>query len=96
MERSNLAALEFLMSKQPRGNVRVGMGNATGISVSNIFVEVKKFQTRFQDAKERAAAQSSNVGSTFHIHLYIIELVDFELALRAVRSSNFNLLLTNN
>lgn len=85
------------MSKQPRGDVRVGMGNGAGIRVSNIFVEVKKFQTRFQDAKEKAAAQSSNVGSTFHIHLYITELVDFELALRADRSSNyFNLLLTNN
>lgn len=60
VERSNLAALEFLMSKQPRGDVRVGMGNGAGIRVSNIFVEVKKFQTRFQDAKEKAAAQSSN------------------------------------
>ncbi|KAM5566388.1 chaperone protein dnaJ C76, chloroplastic [Rosa sericea] len=60
VERSDLAALEFLMSKQPRGNVRIGMGNSAGIRVSNIFVEVKKFQTRFQDAKQKASAQSFN------------------------------------
>ncbi|XP_050373855.1 chaperone protein dnaJ C76, chloroplastic [Argentina anserina] len=58
VERSNLAALEFLMSKQPRGNVRIGMGNSAGIRVSNIFVEVKKFQTRFQEAKEKASAKN--------------------------------------
>ncbi|KAB1206337.1 Chaperone protein DnaJ [Morella rubra] len=57
VERSNLAALEFLMSKQPRGNVRVGMGNAVGTGASNIFADVKKFQTRFQDAKEKASTQ---------------------------------------
>ena len=42
VERSDLAALEFLMSKQPRGNVRVGVSNAAGARVSNIFVDVKK------------------------------------------------------
>ncbi|XP_030960643.1 chaperone protein dnaJ C76, chloroplastic-like [Quercus lobata] len=57
VERSNLAALEFLMSKQPRGNVRVGMGNAAGARVSNIFVDVKKFQTRFEDAMEKASTR---------------------------------------
>lgn len=57
VERSNLAALEFLMSKQPRGNVRVGMGNAAGARVSNIFVDVKKFQTRFEDAMEKASSR---------------------------------------
>uniref|UniRef100_A0A2N9IND3 J domain-containing protein n=3 Tax=Fagus TaxID=21024 RepID=A0A2N9IND3_FAGSY len=57
VERSNLAALEFLMSKQPRGNVRLGMGNAAGARVSNIFVDVKKFQTRFKDAMEKSSTQ---------------------------------------
>ncbi|KAG6654785.1 chaperone protein dnaJ C76, chloroplastic [Carya illinoinensis] len=57
VKRSNLAALEFLMSKQPRGNVRVGMGNAAGARVSNIFVEVEKFQTRFQEAMEKTSTQ---------------------------------------
>ncbi|KAF3455911.1 hypothetical protein FNV43_RR00554 [Rhamnella rubrinervis] len=60
VERSNLAALEFLMSKQPRGNVRVGMGNAAGARVSNIFTDVKKFQIRFQDAVRKASTQHSN------------------------------------
>lgn len=62
VERSNLAALEFLMSKQPRGSVRVGMGNAAGARVSNIFVDVKKFQTRFKDAVEKASTQHPKVG----------------------------------
>ncbi|EXC33991.1 Chaperone protein DnaJ [Morus notabilis] len=59
VERSNLAALEFLMSKQPRGNVRVGMGNAAGARVSNIFADVKKFQIRYQEAREKASSQYS-------------------------------------
>lgn len=59
VERSELAALEFLMSKQPRGNVRVGAGNSVGARVSNIFVDVKKFQTRVVDARNRADAESS-------------------------------------
>ncbi|XP_062107924.1 chaperone protein dnaJ C76, chloroplastic [Humulus lupulus] len=59
VERSNLAALEFLMSKQPRGNVRVGMGNAAGMRVSNIFTDVKKFQTRYQEVMEKSSGQCS-------------------------------------
>ncbi|XP_057737315.1 chaperone protein dnaJ C76, chloroplastic [Arachis stenosperma] len=55
VERSNLAALEFLMSKQPRGNVRVGAGNAAGVRVSNIFVDVDKFQKRFQETMDKAS-----------------------------------------
>ncbi|XP_061364854.1 chaperone protein dnaJ C76, chloroplastic [Gastrolobium bilobum] len=55
VERSNLAALEFLMSKQPRGNVRVGAGNTAGARVSNIFVDVEKFQTRFMQTMEKAS-----------------------------------------
>ncbi|KAF7809612.1 chaperone protein dnaJ C76, chloroplastic [Senna tora] len=58
VERSNLAALEFLMSKQPRGNVRVGAGNTAGARVSNIFVDVEKFQTRFQEAMRKASMKS--------------------------------------
>ncbi|KAA8542802.1 hypothetical protein F0562_023954 [Nyssa sinensis] len=59
VERSNLAALEFLMSKQPRGNVRVGAGNTGGgTRVSNIFVDVEKFQGRFTDAMDKAKQHS--------------------------------------
>lgn len=64
VERSELAALEFLMSKQPRGNVRVGAGNSVGARVSNIFVDVKKFQTRVVDARNRADAESSKVSQS--------------------------------
>lgn len=46
------------MSKQPRGNVRVGAGNTAGARVSNIFVDVEKFQSRFQEAKEKASKHS--------------------------------------
>ncbi|KAB2095133.1 hypothetical protein ES319_A01G014900v1 [Gossypium barbadense] len=59
VERSDLAALEFLMSKQPRGNVRVGVGNTVGARVSNIFVEVKKFQTRYFDAMDKGSNKES-------------------------------------
>ncbi|KAL6332938.1 hypothetical protein AAG906_019946 [Vitis piasezkii] len=59
VERSNLAALEFLMSKQPRGSVRMSAGNAVGACVSNIFVDVKKFQTRFHDAMDKASTHGS-------------------------------------
>ncbi|WJX17024.1 hypothetical protein P8452_06985 [Trifolium repens] len=58
VERSNLAALEFLMSKQPRGNVRIGASNTAGARVSNIFVDVEKFQTRFQETMEKASKYS--------------------------------------
>ncbi|XP_050205197.1 chaperone protein dnaJ C76, chloroplastic [Mercurialis annua] len=59
VERSDLPALEFLMSKQPRGNVRVGANHTAGQRVSNIFVDVKKFQTRFVDAMNSPNFQSS-------------------------------------
>ncbi|KAK8706552.1 hypothetical protein V6N13_050113 [Hibiscus sabdariffa] len=58
VERSDLAALEFLMSKQPRGSVRVGVGNTVGARVSNIFVDVKKFQTRYFDAMDKASEEA--------------------------------------
>ncbi|MED6217447.1 hypothetical protein PIB30_017892 [Stylosanthes scabra] len=60
VERSNLAALEFLMSKQPRGNVRVGAGNTAGVRVSNIFVDVDKFQKRFQETMDKASNSSKD------------------------------------
>lgn len=58
VERSNLAALEFLMSKQPRGNVRVGASHTAGARVSNIFVDVERFQTRFQETMQKATKYS--------------------------------------
>lgn len=59
VERSNLAALEFLMSKQPRGNVRMSAGNAVGKSVSNIFVEMVKFQKKYRETRDKASAGDS-------------------------------------
>ncbi|PIN15839.1 Molecular chaperone (DnaJ superfamily) [Handroanthus impetiginosus] len=53
VERSNLAALEFIMSKQPRGRVRVGAGNTVGARTTDIFDEVEKFQARY--AKHKAS-----------------------------------------
>lgn len=46
------------MSKQPRSNVRIGAGNTAGARVSNIFVDVEKFLTKFQEAREKASKQS--------------------------------------
>lgn len=43
------------MSKQPRGNVRVGAAHTAGVRVANIFVDVEKFQTRFRESKEKAS-----------------------------------------
>lgn len=61
VERSKLAALEFLMSKQPRGNVRIGAGNTVGTRVSNIFVEVDKFQDQFHAVMEKQSSKHSKV-----------------------------------
>lgn len=49
------------MAKQPRGNVRVGVGNTVGTRVSNIFVDVKKFQTRYFDAMDKCSNKESKV-----------------------------------
>ncbi|KAJ4778323.1 Chaperone protein DnaJ [Rhynchospora pubera] len=59
VERSNLAALEFLMSKQPRGSVRISQGNTVGARVSNIFADLNKFQTRFYEMKQKASKRGS-------------------------------------
>ncbi|CAN6463417.1 unnamed protein product [Victoria cruziana] len=53
VKRSDLAALEFLMSKQPRGNVRVGSDGTAGTRVANVFVDANKFQNRFKEMKEK-------------------------------------------
>ncbi|KAL0360745.1 UNVERIFIED_CONTAM: Chaperone protein dnaJ C76, chloroplastic [Sesamum radiatum] len=57
VERSNLPALEFVMSKQPRGRVRIGTGNTVGVRSSDIFDEVEKFQARY--AKHKASTNYS-------------------------------------
>uniref|UniRef100_A0A0D9ZSE4 J domain-containing protein n=1 Tax=Oryza glumipatula TaxID=40148 RepID=A0A0D9ZSE4_9ORYZ len=59
VERSDLAALEFLMSKQPRGRVRVSEGNTVGARAPDIFNEVSKFQKRFQEMKQKSATRES-------------------------------------
>ncbi|KAJ4960153.1 hypothetical protein NE237_020063 [Protea cynaroides] len=59
VERTNLAALEFLMSKQTRGNVRMAAGNTVGARVGDVFSEVEKFQTRYGDARKKAAKGDS-------------------------------------
>ncbi|KAK9691421.1 hypothetical protein RND81_09G195800 [Saponaria officinalis] len=61
VERSDLAALEFLMSKQPRGNVRVGASNTAGARSFDVFSEVKVFHKRL----EEAAARKSNRDSEY-------------------------------
>ncbi|CAA6655751.1 unnamed protein product [Spirodela intermedia] len=48
--RSDLAALEYLMSKQPRGAARMTGGD-------NIFSDVKKFQRRYSEMKDRASTE---------------------------------------
>lgn len=63
VERADLAPLEFLMSKQPRGNVRIGVGNTVGERVSNVFVDVKKFQERYAQSMNRTTRESSQVRS---------------------------------
>ncbi|KAL7117187.1 hypothetical protein ACP275_03G057100 [Erythranthe tilingii] len=57
VERSNLAALEFVMSKQTRGKVRIGASNTAGERTLDIFDEVEKFQARYD--KHKASAKFS-------------------------------------
>ncbi|KAI3749933.1 hypothetical protein L2E82_20554 [Cichorium intybus] len=61
VERLKLAALEFLISKQPRGNVRIGAGNTVGSRVSNIFVDVDKFHDQFHAIMEKQSSKRSKV-----------------------------------
>lgn len=57
VERSNLAALEFLMSKQPRGRVRIGTGNTVGARSTNVFDELEKFQARYEASSRKTKEQ---------------------------------------
>nr|XP_051220077.1 chaperone protein dnaJ C76, chloroplastic-like isoform X4 [Lolium perenne] len=57
VERSDLAALEFLMSKLPRRRVRVSEANAAGSP--DIFAEVRKFKARFQEMEQRSTTRQS-------------------------------------
>lgn len=49
------------MSKQPRGKVRIGVGNTVGERVSNVFVDVKKFQERYAEAMSKTTREGSQV-----------------------------------
>lgn len=61
VERSDLAALEFLMSKKPRGSVRIGAGNTVGARTSSIFDDLEKFQARFRNANTKSSKGHSKV-----------------------------------
>lgn len=55
VERSDLAALEYLMSKQPRRRVRVS--ESSGAGSPNIFAEVRKFKARFEQMEHKSATR---------------------------------------
>ncbi|XP_037487983.1 chaperone protein dnaJ C76, chloroplastic-like [Triticum dicoccoides] len=57
VDRSDLAALEFLMSKLPRRRVRVSEANAAGSP--DIFAEVAKFKARFDKMENKSATRQS-------------------------------------
>ncbi|XP_073134107.1 chaperone protein dnaJ C76, chloroplastic-like [Henckelia pumila] len=59
VERSDLPALEFIMSKQPRGRVRIGVGNTVGVRASDVFNEVEKFQARYAHHKAYSKGSES-------------------------------------
>ncbi|KAG6403165.1 hypothetical protein SASPL_135382 [Salvia splendens] len=59
VERSELAALEFVMSKQPRGNVRIGASNTSGVRTADVFDEVEKFQARYKASKRHSNSKDS-------------------------------------
>ncbi|KAL1539570.1 chaperone protein dnaJ C76, chloroplastic-like [Salvia divinorum] len=59
VERSELAALEFVMSKQPRGNVRIGASNTGGVRTADVFDEVEKFQARYKASKRQSNCKDS-------------------------------------
>ncbi|XP_051123619.1 chaperone protein dnaJ C76, chloroplastic [Andrographis paniculata] len=63
VERSNLAALEYLMSKQPRGRVRVGAGNTAGMRTSDVFDEMEKFQARYADYRATSKESEDQMAS---------------------------------
>ncbi|KMT02599.1 hypothetical protein BVRB_9g202850 [Beta vulgaris subsp. vulgaris] len=59
VERSDLAALEFIMSKQPRGKVRIGAGTTGGVRTFDVFSELKVFHKRLDEALTRKSNQDS-------------------------------------
>ncbi|XP_057526811.1 chaperone protein dnaJ C76, chloroplastic [Amaranthus tricolor] len=59
VERSDLAALEFLMSKQPRGRVRIGANNTAGARSFDVFSELKVFHKQMEEAVIRKSHQDS-------------------------------------
>ncbi|XP_021750651.1 chaperone protein dnaJ C76, chloroplastic-like [Chenopodium quinoa] len=59
VDRSDLAALEFLMSKQPRGKVRIGASNTAGARTFDVFSELKFFQKRLEEAATKKSNQDS-------------------------------------
>lgn len=72
VERSDLAALEFLMSKQPRGNVRMTGGDSVGVRVANVFDEVKKFQRKFDEMKAKGSVKNSQVSKENFVFMELL------------------------
>ncbi|XP_042015293.1 chaperone protein dnaJ C76, chloroplastic-like [Salvia splendens] len=64
VERSELAALEFVMSKQPRGNVRIGASNTGGVRTADVFDEVEKFQARYKASKRHSNSKDTESESS--------------------------------
>ncbi|ERN09441.1 uncharacterized protein LOC18437594 [Amborella trichopoda] len=62
VERSKLAALEFLMSKQPRGNVRMNNDNTVGARVANVFVDAERLQKKFNEKMQKSTEKSHHAG----------------------------------
>lgn len=74
VERSDLAALEFIMSKQPRGKVRIGAGTTGGVRTFDVFSELKVFHKRLDEALTRKSNQDSKVTyNAFSSNLVFIE-----------------------
>ncbi|GLJ32659.1 hypothetical protein SUGI_0657100 [Cryptomeria japonica] len=61
VERAQLPALEFLMSKQPRVAVRMNANNSVGARVTNVFAEAERFLEKLRKEKvskfQESAAQ---------------------------------------
>jgi hypothetical protein len=75
VERSDLAALEFLMSKLPRRRVRVSEANAAGSP--DIFAEVRKFKARFQEMEQRSTTRQSEVLISPNPSCLVSRLIDY-------------------
>lgn len=77
VEKSELAALEFVMSKQPRGRVRIGAANTTGVRTADIFDEVEKFQARYAQhtASKSHSKDSESKGSSRASAVQAIQMI---------------------